>query len=179
MAFNIVIRFGQNSNWLVLCNGLVFAKQACTWTIMATGFTWAKWVMYSVCTDMCRCVLVNTQRHICANRIHHSLGWCEACDHGLADGRASNHAVAWFDRQTPREPSPIQPSWDLDKTWTPRVLCCQGNYIPYVGTTLNPSLNPTWCVCTQLRTTFYPIWREKYELHVMFQGPISVRWNPT
>ena len=30
-----------------------------------------------------RCVavyllLVNTQRHICANRIHHSLGWCEA-----------------------------------------------------------------------------------------------------
>ena len=26
------------------------------------------------------CLLVNTQRHICAKRIHHSLGWCEACD---------------------------------------------------------------------------------------------------
>ena len=25
------------------------------------------------------CLLVSTQRHICANRIHHSLGWCEAC----------------------------------------------------------------------------------------------------
>ena len=25
------------------------------------------------------CLLVNTQRHTCANRIHHSLGWCEAC----------------------------------------------------------------------------------------------------
>ena len=27
------------------------------------------------------CILVNTQRRICASRIHHSHGWCEACDH--------------------------------------------------------------------------------------------------
>ena len=25
------------------------------------------------------CLLVSTQRNICANRLYHSIGWCEAC----------------------------------------------------------------------------------------------------
>ena len=36
-------------------------------------------IEFSHANSTALCLLVNTQRHICANRIHHSLGWCEAC----------------------------------------------------------------------------------------------------
>ena len=45
---------------------------------------------FSHASSTALCLLVNTQRHICANRIHNSLGWCEACD--------LNQIWAWFKR---------------------------------------------------------------------------------
>ena len=40
-------------------------------------------IEFSHANSTALCLLVNTQRHICANRIHHSLGWCEACGNAL------------------------------------------------------------------------------------------------
>ena len=41
-------------------------------------------IEFSHANSTALCLLVNTQQHICANRIHHSLGWCEACGHVAA-----------------------------------------------------------------------------------------------
>ena len=47
-------------------------------------------IEFSHANSTALCLLVNTQRHICAKRIHHSLGWCEACARNSASLVDSN-----------------------------------------------------------------------------------------
>ena len=58
--------------------------------------------------QMCRCVFTNTQRHICANRIHHSLGPCEACGHD----RSSAGLLGEHETVTQHQPVAVLPKSD-------------------------------------------------------------------